>query len=183
MSNASVPVLALACAACSAAEPRAPEVATRDATQAECSSGGTVLLVDGEAQAVVCNGAPGQTGAPGASGADGAQGAPGDGSWIVGGGGCSGGYPPTNTQSYVSVNYTEFSDGEAIGLCRLGRPGGALADIANLSSSTSLWCLLNDAVIDEIIEVDVSGREIRTLAGDVLSTLDCTLWDPDGGPR
>lgn len=60
-----------------------PEFAQRDATGDECPQGGTVLLVDGQPQATVCDGADGTpgavgaVGAPGTSGEDGADGLPG----------------------------------------------------------------------------------------------------------
>ena len=60
-----------------------PIISERDASGAECTAGGTVLLVDGKTAALVCNGANGRDGAPGAQGTpgergnDGADGEPG----------------------------------------------------------------------------------------------------------
>lgn len=57
-----------------------PEFAQRDATGDECPQGGTVLLVDGQPQATVCDGAdgaPGAMGTPGEPGEDGTNGTPG----------------------------------------------------------------------------------------------------------
>jgi hypothetical protein len=51
-----------------------PEFTQRAATEGECSAGGTVLLVDGEAKAVVCDGADGANGIDGANGTNGTNG-------------------------------------------------------------------------------------------------------------
>lgn len=54
-------VLAAALTACGG-DSDPPEFSQRPATTGECASGGAVLLVDGEPQAVVCNGQDGQDG-------------------------------------------------------------------------------------------------------------------------
>jgi len=55
-------------------DPQELDFSQREATTGECPSGGTVLLVNGEAQAVVCNGADGADGANGTNGTDGVNG-------------------------------------------------------------------------------------------------------------
>lgn len=61
-------------AACSGEDPYEPTYSQRSATGSECSAGGSVLLVDGEAQVTTCNGVPGEPGLAGQDGARGAQG-------------------------------------------------------------------------------------------------------------
>ncbi|MEY4544626.1 MAG: Trypsin-like peptidase domain [Pseudomonadota bacterium] len=64
-------------AACSADDDYEATYSQRSATGSECSTGGTVLLVDGEAQVTACNGAPGEMGLSGRDGPPGVRGAPG----------------------------------------------------------------------------------------------------------
>ncbi len=54
--------------ACSGGDPYKPDFSQRAATGAECPTGGTTLLVDGEIGAIACNGAVGEQGPPGANG-------------------------------------------------------------------------------------------------------------------
>jgi hypothetical protein len=60
--------------ACGSEDPYEPEFGQRDATNGECPSGGTVLLVDGEAQATLCDGENGANGANGSNGVNGTDG-------------------------------------------------------------------------------------------------------------
>jgi len=69
--------LLLALTACGGSDSSAPEISQRDATNVECATGGTVLLVDGADVATVCNGENGRDGAEGPQGGQGIQGIPG----------------------------------------------------------------------------------------------------------
>ena len=60
--------------ACGGGDAAKPEVVTRDATTEECAAGGTVLVVDGQEMATVCDGADGRDGTNGRDDAQGAQG-------------------------------------------------------------------------------------------------------------
>lgn len=188
--------VALALIACSG---DAGSIHLRDATTDECTAGG-VVLSSKSGSYPVCNGnasetpgvagpagpagSQGEVGPTGPAGPEGPEGpsGPGGGLQIIGGGSCSGGYPPTGTTSYVDVDYTEFSNGEVVGLCKLDRPGDVLVDVANLASTSGVWCVLDDGAIDAIVTVDVSARKITT-GTTTLSALDCTLFDTNGQPR
>ncbi|MEO8180640.1 MAG: trypsin-like peptidase domain-containing protein [Deltaproteobacteria bacterium] len=76
-SGALLGLLALSLVACGGDDASTPEISQRTASSAECSAGGTVLVVDGRDAATVCNGANGSDGAPGSQGLTGEAGEPG----------------------------------------------------------------------------------------------------------
>jgi S1-C subfamily serine protease len=70
----------LALCGCGGEDAADVDVSSRDATSAECAAGGTVVVLNGESVATVCNGVDGrdgEQGPPGANGADGVNGADG----------------------------------------------------------------------------------------------------------
>lgn len=155
--------------ACGQADSQTVEV--RDAESEECPAGGTVLLLGGEAQATICNGAEGPTGAQGEVGEVGAEGDPGQ---------------AASTGVIRDTLYCTLQDGETflsvylwqiegeveplnnVGICRLGEAN--FADTVPLIGASC--SLLSPA--KGVVEVQVNAAEgTATASGDMVGEFTC----------
>jgi len=201
-------VVCFATAACGSSDSHVPEISQRDASAAECTNGGTVLLVDAEERATVCNGVDGTDGSDGATGATGATGVQGqqgvrgvqglagrDGSsaGVSANGRCSASYTSGDNSVLVGVEWVELSDGNMTGICYAERRNYGLVDIAQYTGRLCFlidWTSLDpDGGTDSggrplalDLLVDVEGETVREgLGGPLLTTLSCSRFDPVTG--
>lgn len=158
-------------ASCSGAE--APQLESREADAAECSDGGIVLSVDGQVEAIVCNGERGETGAPGEPGASGVDGA--DGADATEGGVirdtlyCRYSEDTTRLSVYLWSVPGVNSALDNIGFCRLGEANFVDAD-ALIGTRCSLFSPTKGVV--EIVVNPTAGT--ATVAGDIVGVFECS---------
>lgn len=146
--------------ACGGGDAGEPELSTRAASAAECPAGGTVMQLDGEDKATICNGVDGAEGAPGAPGAVGARGergetgAPGA-TGSTGASGVSGAEDVVETISCISAKRASLvgiqcTDGVTIGfgsgtVTQLGQVYTAAHVVADIATMT---CSIFDIDVD-----------------------------------
>lgn len=149
-----------------------PTVETRDASSSECSTGGTVLLVNGDVQATVCNG---QQGEPGEVGAPGEVGPAGNSEADV----SSGGIVDTlfctlsDETTFLSVYVWQIEGSSAgldnVAICRLGE-----ANFADTVPMIGIRCSLlspSKGVIE--IQINVAAGT-AVASGDMTGQLECS---------
>jgi hypothetical protein len=175
---------------------------TREAAAAECANGGSVFLVDDQAQATVCNGEPGDRGAngedggPGPSGptgSSGPSGSEGASAGVTANVRCSGSYESGDDIVYVNIEYVELSDGNEDGICYVSRRNYGVVDIKQYTGGRCLlidWTTLDldggtDAggkplTMDLILDIE-SGTVTAGFGGPVMSPLTCNRFNPETG--
>ena len=151
----------------------APEVEARAAGVDECPAGGTVLLVDGEVQATVCNGRDGDTGPAGVPGTPGVMGEPGQNATSDGVIRDTLFCTLDDAETFVSL-YLWRIDGTSeafdnVGLCRLGE--GAFSDTVPLIGTR---CSMVSPAKQEPVEIELGADAASaTVSGAMTGAMDC----------
>jgi|SRR5688572_5183995 len=160
--------IGLVCAALACGgDPEGVSVTQREAELTECASGGMVLVIDGEEQAPVCNGADG------ADGLDGAQGAPG----VAGPRGEQGDAGARGATGATGATGTSGADGESAA----ASVSETIACIsAKKASLVAIQCTDGNVIGVGSGTVTLSGQ-VYTAAHVVadLETMTCSIFDVD----